>query len=132
MKEQEILRVEDLKKYFITIRGEKGDWLRLLLLFVSLGLLGLIVVQLGWWKYVIASYWLISGSTSLVIFIDLVLMPFVIIANEIFFRGLVMTLVARWLGVLWGILGQALHLMFTATTFPIKSMKFMEAVILII
>lgn len=99
---------ESLAKYFVTVQGEKGGWLSLIFSsLVFFGLMALLMIKLNWWESTPISVWLLSGSIGVIVFVDFLLMPFVILANEIFFRGFVMVLLASWLGSWRGIFIQA-------------------------
>jgi membrane protease YdiL (CAAX protease family) len=117
---------EGLSNYFIKARNEKEG--NLLLFLTSIGFFGLMtlgVVKLNWQEFIPVSRWLISGDIYLVLFIDLLLMPMVIVANEIFFRGLMMVSFAKWLGIPAGIVLQSLAAIFS-TSFFLENIKDIE------
>ncbi|MDD3608061.1 MAG: hypothetical protein PHQ20_04740 [Candidatus Moranbacteria bacterium] len=126
---------EKPSKYFIKAKSEKGD--NLLLFLISAGFFGLMtlgVIKLNWQEFVPVSRWLISGDLYLVLFIDLLLMPVVIITNEIFFRGLVMVSLSKWLGIPVGIVSQSLIAVFSNSFFleDIKDIEVEKMVILFV
>lgn len=99
---------ESVKDYYLCF---EINWKSIFWSLVGVGifvvLIWALVVQLGWRGDMPVSRWIL-GSTGLLIFIDLVLVPVVLFAREFFFRGFLMKIFSETIGVVGAILLQGL------------------------
>jgi len=95
------------KEYFLALDVTKNA---LLLTPLGVGIyvavLWLLVVQLNWKGHLTVSRWML-GSAGFLLFVDLIIMPLVVLAKEFFFRGFVLKSALPVLGVTGAIIFQA-------------------------
>lgn len=95
------------KDYFLSLDLKKWGILKGLLgLLVFVAVMWALVVQLEWQSSIPVSNWIL-GSTGLMIFFDIVIVPIVVFSKEFFFRGFLMKTSAALFGIFWAILLQA-------------------------
>ncbi len=98
-----------VKNYYLKLNFLKDNQVKIIVLLEILlvvGLLYFFMVKLGWAEHFRVYTWFF-GSWSVILFIELIILPLVIFSEEFFFRGFVLkTLLDRY-KILWALLIQA-------------------------
>ncbi len=97
-----------LKNYYLKLNFLKDNQVKSIVLLEVLFVVGLLyffVVELGWVEHFRAYMWFF-GSWSVILFVELVILPLLIFSEEFFFRGFILkTLLDRY-KILWALLIQ--------------------------
>ncbi|MEA2006772.1 MAG: hypothetical protein U9O20_01250 [Patescibacteria group bacterium] len=96
------------KEYFLSLDVSiKAIVISLTAVLIYVAVMWLLVVQLNWRGHLTVSRWIL-GSTGFLLFVDLVVMPFVIFAREFFFRGFILKSAVGVLGMVGAIVFQSI------------------------
>lgn len=100
---------ESPRAYFLEINPNIKNTIFSLVMFgVLIGTMSFFVVKLNWQDNLRVSSWIIAKDVKLMLFVDLLILPIVVLAKEFFFRGFVMKRLLFLIGVPFAILFQAL------------------------
>lgn len=98
---------ERIKDYFLDLKySNKGLFWSFVGFITFVAVMWALVVQLQWESDLSVSRWVL-GSTGLMVFFDVAVMPFVVFSKEFFFRGFLLKTSKAVIGVIGAIILQA-------------------------
>ncbi len=104
---------ENPKEYFLKSKLTlKSVGVSLIAMVIFIALMTLFVVKLNWQESLRISSWIMMKDVKLILFVDLFVLPIVILAKEFFFRGFVMKGLTSIMGASFAIIAQAFFFLF--------------------